>query len=93
MHKAQGLTVFACCEKELLGKTLEDEKFRVKISESFFGGKEMGEEKVRRMLHEADSANLFGETPVRIALEKKIAGERDVIKIKGVPHLQIYRLR
>ncbi|MDO8627415.1 MAG: DUF424 family protein [Candidatus Diapherotrites archaeon] len=85
-------TILACCDKEHLGKTFKDGKIEFTAKESFYKGKEVTEEEFVQLLEESESVNLFGEKAVKIVLAKGLANEKSVIKINGIPHLQIYRL-
>ncbi len=93
VHQVQHTTVLACCEKELVGKTLEDEKLFFQIKASFYQGELVDEERLAELLAEADNANLLGEKPVQVALRKGFIKESDVIKVKGIPHANLFKLR
>jgi len=84
--------VLAVCDKELIGKTLEDGKICFTVSESFYGGRLIGEEELSGLLGEHDNINLIGERCVKAALEKGLIREGSIIRIKGVPHAQVFRL-
>jgi uncharacterized protein len=88
----QNTIVLACCDKELIGKTLEDKKIFLEVNQKFYGNKEITKKELQKALEEAQNINLLGKKSVNTAIEKKIAEKEDVIEIKGVPHLQIYRI-
>ena len=92
LHQMQNSTVLACCEKELVGKTLEDEKLRFEIKASFYRGELVDERKLAELLARADNINLLGEKPVKVALERGFIKETDIIKVKGIPHINIFKL-
>ncbi len=81
----------ALCDANLLGKTFEDEKRQLKVSEQFYGGEEKSLEEVRAILSDATNMNLVGEEVIGVALEEKIINQEDVVLIEGVPHAQVYR--
>ena len=45
------------------------------------------------MIHEFSNINLVGEKSVGVAISEKIASERNVIRIKNVPHVQIFTIQ
>ena len=88
----QNTTVLGCCDKELLGKTLSDDKYNLTINVNFYKGKKVDKEELGKMMDEANSINLFGEKCIKIAIEKGLISEEDIIKINGIPHIQIYKI-
>ncbi|MBN2126763.1 MAG: DUF424 family protein [Candidatus Diapherotrites archaeon] len=91
-HEINSKTVFAACDKELLNKTLEEGNVSIKVKESFYGKEEIKEEKAKKLMKECDSINLIGKKAVSVALKEGIASERNMKRIKGIPHIQVYRL-
>jgi len=85
-------TILAVCDKEHLGKTFEQGELCFKASEKFYGGEEITSEDLEKLLGQVDSANLFGNKCVDIALKKGLISEKSVINICGVKHAQIYRM-
>ncbi len=84
--------VLAVCDEEHLGKTFEDGKIFFKASKSFYKGEIVSVEELEKLLEEFDNINLFGKNCVKIALEKNLASEKNVLRIKGIPHLQIFKI-
>ena len=83
--------LISICDAELVGKTLNEGRLRMHISDDYFGGELVGEREALRMMRESAIVNLAGERSVGMALENKMASERAVRKIQGVPFLMIYR--
>ena len=81
--------VLAVCDKELSGKTL-DEEIGFIVKPEFYGTELISEKELKKKMKEVDSANLVGKKCVGIALEEKIVLEQNIIKINDVPHIQIY---
>ena len=52
--------VVAICDKELLGKSIKMNKFKVKVHQTFYGGKEIDEEKALKLMEKASIGNLLG---------------------------------
>ena len=92
IHKKNNLTVLAVCDKELIGKTLSEKEICFTVSEKFYKEKEIHESKLREMLKEFDNINLIGKKSVGIALNEGLVEEKNIIKIKNIPHIQIFKL-
>ncbi|MFH1240283.1 MAG: DUF424 family protein [Candidatus Diapherotrites archaeon] len=91
-HKSPKGNVLAVCDKELIGKILEENHFHFEIYESFYKGEKITPKKLKKLIHEFDNINLVGEKSVGIAISEKIASEKNVIRIKNVPHVQIFTI-
>ena len=92
MHSMHGHSILACCDADLIGKKIEDEKFSVEIKASFYKGVEVSAEQFKEMMGEAGSANLFGKKCVAVAIEEGFINQSSIIMIKDVPHVQIYKI-
>lgn len=92
MHRQNGVTLLACCDEELAGKTLKEKKLEITLKESFYKEKKTSEKELEALLKKADSINLFGKKCVEIAKRKGLIKEADIIKVNGVPHAQIYKI-
>ena len=84
--------VLACCEKELLGKTIKEGNYFLEIKGEFYKDKLIDERELGKLLKEADNINLLGERPVSVALKEGLIKESDIIRIKGVPHVNIFKI-
>lgn len=82
----------AACDKELIGRTIEDKDFCVKVSESFYGSDLINEKEFVELLKKAANANLIGEKTVNLAVKLNLISEKNIIKIGSTPHVQIYKV-
>ncbi|HLD16007.1 MAG TPA: DUF424 family protein [Candidatus Nanoarchaeia archaeon] len=80
--------VIAVCDKDLIGKTIENKKYKIKITERFYKGEEMNEAQVIGILKDAGNVNIMGKRAVEIALKSGIISEKNIIKIGKVKHAQ-----
>lgn len=92
VYHAEQQTLLACADEEVLGKTLEEGKFHFEVREAFYKGQTVSKEELKTLFQEATTINLVGANCIETALEEKILIPGNVIKIKGVPHAQIYKL-
>jgi len=81
--------IVAICDKELLGKIFENEKFQINVKENFYKGKEADEEEVvriiRDMIREDATFNIVGKNSITLALKEGIISQEGVKEIQGVP--------
>ncbi len=81
--------VVAICDKEILGKKFEEEKFQLDIKESFYKGKEVSKEKaleiLQNMAKEDATFNIVGEKSIKTAIEAGIISEESIGKIDNLP--------
>ncbi len=90
-HSKTGEVVVAVCDEELLGKSLRVvEGFAVEVSKSFYGGVLVEEKDLQNYLKQGTIINLLGEFIVDYALNHGMIVEKAVMRIDGVPHVQIY---
>ena len=80
--------MLAACDKELLGKTLEDSErgIEVHLSEKFYGGQSINEGELQDMLASATIINLFGDKCISAAKTSGCIDKECVIFIAGIPH-------
>lgn len=91
VHRAGKKTMLAVCDSELLGKKFEDGRLVLDIKKEFYGGKEIGND-VIDIFHSADIINIVGDEIIKLAIKNKWISKERIIKIKGIPHAQIFLL-
>ena len=79
----------AGCDKEILGKTLTEGDFEVKVNERFYGGEVVNAEELLDRIKEATIINIIGDRIVGIAVEKGFVEEEKIKNVCGVKHAQI----
>ncbi len=94
IHEIGEGKIVAACDKELIGKVLEDENIYLDLdrSRSFYVGRLSTKGELKKALEDFVSANLVGKNTVNVAIESGVAQESDVIYINTTPHIQIYRI-
>ena len=92
VHDIPSGAVLACCDCELLGKTLEEEGLSFTVKDSFYGGARVSEKTLLEMLGEAESANIVGERCVGAAQRTGLINASGIRYIAGVPHAQFFRI-
>ncbi len=92
LHVVGKQSVFACCDKELIGKLLKGGKITFRVDKNFYGDKKISVKGLAKALKENANINLVGKKTVGIAHREGIISEKDIIKICGIPHAQIFRI-
>ncbi len=94
MHRRQGHICAAACDEELLGETLEDEPYHIAIKEDFFKGDLVDDEDkaTSALFQRSSSLNLFGERAVALGILAGCIDPDSVVRIKGVPHAQMFEV-
>ncbi|MDD5023031.1 MAG: DUF424 family protein [Candidatus ainarchaeum sp.] len=93
IHQTKDGKVIAACDRELIGKVLEEDKYYIdlKTYSSFYKGELCTEKQLADAFANFYSANLIGKKTTSVAISKKLVSEEDIILIKGFPFIQIYR--
>ena len=92
IHETQNSTILACCDKELIGKNIQEGNYDVTIEECFYKGELITQEKLEELLQEVNNANLFGKKTISIAIKQGFLTQKDLIKIKGIEHAIILKV-
>jgi len=81
--------VVAICDKELIGKVFEEDRFRLDVKENFYKGEEMNEERIIYLLKplsaEDATFNIVGKKSVNAALKAGIITEENINEIQNIP--------
>jgi len=92
VRRVQKEVVVAVCDENLLGKKFEEGKLRLHVKEDFYGGQLVSIKEGVDAIKEATIANIVGENIIRKLIEEGIIIEEAVIKIAGIPHVQIIKM-
>ena len=86
--------IIAICDKELLGKVFtEGERvLDLKIYKSFYDGDKLAEEEIIEIIKSAVNANIVGKKSINLASKAIKIEKKNIKKIAGIPHLQIYKV-
>ena len=93
IHKSGDRHVVAVCDEDLLGKKFIEGKLILEVSERFYKGKKLSKKETLDMMEDAINLNIVGEESIKLALENGIVSKDNVIKIKNIPHAQVYQLQ
>jgi hypothetical protein len=81
--------IVAIADSDLLGKSFEEDKREIKITENFFKGDEKNSKEVEELIkeysYEDATFNIVGKESISIALKTGIIKPEGIQKIKGIP--------
>ena len=80
------------CDKDLLGKTLNRDNFRLKISEKYYAEKIVEKEEARDLLQKSDNINMVGKEIIDLSINMGIGSRKGVKVIDGVPFLIVFKM-
>jgi len=92
-HAPNGVVIAAICDEELLGKDIFiSNKVIKKVSEPFYGGVLITAEEVFKRIESATIINMLGDKIVKKAIQYGLISSKNVFKIGGISHIQIFNI-
>jgi hypothetical protein len=85
-------TLVAACDPELIGETFREGKLRLEVKPDFYKGVLSSVSDALCAVDAADIANLVGTGIVDAAVKQGLIDVSAIVRIDGVPHVQIVRL-
>ena len=87
IHKTPNGNIVAMCDKDLIGKTFEENELSLTVSESFYNGREISDkEELLKIIKNAPNMNIIGKESVDFAVKNHVIDKSNVILIKKIPH-------
>lgn len=88
IHKSYR-SIIAICDKELLGRKLEQKNTQLDLSGEFFNGEKKTESEILNIIEDAAKEdacfNIVGKKAINCALKAGIIDKKGIKKIQGVP--------
>jgi hypothetical protein len=92
VYNTQNEVMVAACDTELIGKTFEDGDYQIQVSPEFYEDLKVNPETFISHLQQATIINLVGERVIDHAVKAGVLGEDGIIRIKGIPHAQVFKM-
>jgi len=92
IHSAQGMTIVAACDIELLGKKLVEKEIVLEVHRGFYEGVHVDDDGLIRHLALGMCGNLVGKHTVETAIKANYVDKENILYIQGVPHAQFFVL-
>lgn len=90
IYRIRGEVMVAACDKELLGSKFEEGELKIEVKESFYFESFVTDETFLNAMKIATIANLVGEHVISIAKKAGFIDEDGIIRIKNIPHAQMF---
>ena len=81
-----GRVIVAVCDTELIGKTFTEGDLQLTVSEKFYKGDDLEEDKVLVIMKTAPNVNIVGKKAIKLALKARIIIEDNILTVEGVPY-------
>ena len=81
--------ILAVCDSELLGKTFSEGEMQLDLTNDFYKGEEKSDDEIADLMRNAYIINLVGEKSCALAIKEGIINEKDIKKVKNIPHIQV----
>lgn len=91
VHPDEG-EVLAVADATLIGKTIEEGKLQLNVSERFYHGELVSLEELEEKLQESGNINLVGTHAFTVAQKMGLVSEKGIKRIAGVPYACIYKV-
>lgn len=92
IYKQGDDVLLAACDEDLLGKVYREGEVCLSVKNSFYRGETIECKGLGNKLELCTIANLVGQSTVEAAIEEGFGEWEDVMKVQGIPHLQIVRM-
>ena len=80
------------CDTELLGRTLNNDNFTLKISEEYYAQKVVEKEEAGDLLRRSNNINMVGKEIISLCVNMGIGSQEGVKEIDGIPFLIVFKM-
>jgi len=80
------------CDAELLGKTLNNDNFTLKISEEYYAQKVVEKEEAKVLLKSSNNINMVGKEIISLSVDMGIGSQEGIKEIDGIPFLIVFKM-
>jgi len=80
------------CDSELLGKTLNNDNFTLKISEEYYAQKFVEKEEAKVLLKSSNNINMVGKEIISLSVDMGIGSQVGIKEIDGIPFLIVFKM-
>ena len=89
---ASGNLMLNICDPELVDKTLNNGKTKIKINPNYYAERNVDEHEAKTLLEKCTSINMVGEKTISLATSLGIGSEKSIILIEGIPFLIVFKM-
>lgn len=80
------------CDADLVGKDVQENELKVKISKNYYGEKIVDENEAKNLLKNSSIINMVGKDTISLSIKLGIGSENGVKKINDVPFLIVFKM-
>ena len=89
---ASGNLMLNICDPELVDKTLNNGKTKIKINPNYYAERNVDEHEAKILLEKCTSINMVGEKIISLAISLGIGSEKSIRLIEGIPFLIVFKM-
>ena len=89
---ASGNLMLNICDPELIDKTLQDGKTKIRINPNYYAERDVDEHEAKNLLTKCNSINMVGEKTISLATSLGIGSEKSIRRIEGIPFLIVFKM-
>ena len=89
---ASGNLMLNICDPELIDKTFQDGKTKIKINPNYYAERDVDEREAKNLLEKCNSINMVGEKTISLATSLGIGSEKSIRVIEGIPFLLVFKM-
>ena len=89
---ASGNLMLNICDPDLVDKTFQDGKTKIKINPNYYAERDVDEREAKNLLEKCNSINMVGEKTISLATSLGIGSEKSVRVIDGIPFLLVFKM-
>ena len=89
---ASGNLMLNICDPELIDKTFQDGKTKIKINPNYYAERDVDEYEAKNLLIKCHSINMVGEKTISLATNLGIGSEKSIRRIQGIPFLIVFKM-
>ena len=82
VHTAEDRTIIAIADKDLIGKEFEEGEKYLQVSKYFYGGDNIEEDEILKLIPNANSMNIVGKKSIKFCVKNDLVGESHILKVK-----------
>ena len=86
----KGEIILAVCDKELIGKCVEEGGAQLDLTTEFYDGDELNDGETGDLIRNSYLVNLVGKKAVHLGLKEELIQKENVKTIAGVPYAQFF---
>jgi len=89
---ASGNLMLNICDPDLVDKTFQDGKTKIKINPNYYAERDVDEREAKNLLEKCNSINMVGEKTISLATSLGIGSEKSIRRIDGIPFLLVFKM-